>query len=145
MRAVVQRVSEATVSVDGSVTGRIALGLLIFLGIKYNDTESQAEQLASKIGRLRIFPDSEGKMNLSLGDVAGEMLIVSQFTLYGDTSKGNRPSYLEAAKPEIAKKLYERFVASCRSKGFSVATGVFQAHMEVRLTNDGPVTILCES
>lgn len=131
--------------VDGSITGRIACGLLILLGIKYDDTESQAEQLASKIGRLRIFPDSEGKMNLSLGDVTGEMLIVSQFTLYGDTSKGNRPSYLEAAKPEIAKKLYEHFVASCRSKGFSVATGVFQAHMEVRLTNDGPVTILCES
>jgi D-aminoacyl-tRNA deacylase len=145
MRAVVQRVSEASVLVDRSVTGQIARGLLIFLGIRHDDTEARAEQLATKIGQLRIFPDSEGKMNLSLRDVSGEMLIVSQFTLYGDTGKGNRPSYAEAAKPERALQLYECFVESCRSRGFPVATGVFQAHMQVRLVNDGPVTILYDS
>jgi D-tyrosyl-tRNA(Tyr) deacylase len=145
MRAVVQRVSEASVLVEGSVAGRIARGLLIFVGIRYDDTEAKAEQLATKISKLRIFPDSEGKMNLTLRDISGEMLIVSQFTLYGDTHKGNRPSYAEAAKPEMALTLYECFTASCRSRGFPVVTGVFQAHMEVRLVNDGPVTILCDS
>jgi D-aminoacyl-tRNA deacylase len=145
MRAVVQRVSEASVLVEGSVSGQIGRGLLIFLGIRYDDTEATAEQLATKISKLRIFPDSEGKMNLTLRDISGEMLIVSQFTLYGDTRKGNRPSYVEAAKPEMALMLYECFMANCRSKGFPVATGVFQAHMEVRLVNDGPVTILCDS
>jgi D-aminoacyl-tRNA deacylase len=145
MRAVVQRVSEASVLVDGSVAGQIARGLLIFLGIRHNDTEAKAEQLATKIGQLRIFPDLEGKMNLTLWDISGEMLIVSQFTLYGDTRKGNRPSYTEAAKPERALQLYQYFTESCRSRGFPVATGVFQAHMEVRLVNDGPVTILYDS
>ena len=142
MRAVVQRVSEASVLVDGAIAGQISRGLLIFLGIGQNDTEAQAEQLATKIGQLRIFPDSEGKMNLNLRDVAGEMLIVSQFTLYGDTRKGNRPSFVRAATPEMALALYQYFAESCRSKGFLVSTGVFQAHMEVRLVNDGPVTIL---
>jgi D-tyrosyl-tRNA(Tyr) deacylase len=145
MRAVVQRVSEASVLVEGSVAGQIARGLLIFLGIRHDDTETKAEQLATKIGQLRVFPDLEGKMNLSLRDISGEMLIVSQFTLYGDTRKGNRPSYAEAAKPEKALQLYQCFTESCRNRGFPVATGVFQAHMEVRLVNDGPVTILCDS
>ncbi len=145
MRAVVQRVSEASVLVDGSIAGQIARGLLIFLGIRHDDTEAKAEQLATKIGELRIFPDLEGKMNLSLRDISGEMLIVSQFTLYGDTRKGNRPSYAEAAKPDRALTLYRCFTESCRNRGFPVATGVFQAHMEVRLVNDGPVTILYDS
>ena len=145
MRALVQRVSEASVLVDCSVAGQIRRGLLIFLGIRHDDTEARAEQLATKIGQLRIFPDAEGKMNLSLRDIGGEMLIVSQFTLYGDTRKGNRPSYAEAARPDKAQELYQFFIESCRDKGFPVATGVFQAHMEVRLINDGPVTILCDS
>ena len=145
MRALVQRVSEASVLVDSSTVGQIQKGLLIFLGIRQDDTEAQAEQLATKIGQLRIFPDADGKMNLSLHDISGEMLIVSQFTLYGDTRKGNRPSYLDAAKPEKALALYECFVEKCRSRGFPVATGVFQAHMEVRLINDGPVTIWCDT
>jgi D-tyrosyl-tRNA(Tyr) deacylase len=145
MRALVQRVSEASVLVDCSIVGQIQRGLLIFLGIKQDDTEARAEQLATKIGQLRIFPDSEGKMNLSLRDISGEMLIVSQFTLYGDTRKGNRPSYAEAAKPEEALRLYQCFIENCRSRGFPVATGAFQAHMQVRLVNDGPVTIWCDS
>jgi D-tyrosyl-tRNA(Tyr) deacylase len=145
MRALVQRVSEASVLVDSSTVGQIQKGLLIFLGIRQDDTEAQAEQLATKIALLRIFPDSDGKMNLSLRDISGEMLIVSQFTLYGDTRKGNRPSYLDAAKPEKALALYECFIEKCRSKGFSVATGVFQAHMEVQLINEGPVTIWCDT
>jgi D-aminoacyl-tRNA deacylase len=145
MRALVQRVSEASVLVDSSIVGQIQRGLLIFLGIRQDDTETQAEQLATKIGQLRIFPDSEGKMNLSLQDISGEMLIVSQFTLYGDTRKGNRPSYANAAKPEKALELYQCFIEKCRRRGFPVATGVFQAHMQVRLINDGPVTIWCDS
>ena len=145
MRALVQRVSEASVLVDSSTVGQIQKGLLIFLGIRQDDTEAQAEQLATKIGQLRIFPDADGKMNLSLQDISGEMLIVSQFTLYGDTRKGNRPSYLEAARPEKALALYQYFIEKCRSSGFPVATGVFQAHMEVRLINDGPVTIWCDT
>lgn len=145
MRALVQRVSEASVLVNFSTVGQIQKGLLIFLGIRQDDTEAQAEQLATKIGQLRIFPDADGKMNLSLRDISGEMLIVSQFTLYGDTRKGNRPSYIDAAKPEKALALYECFVEKCRSGGFPVATGVFQAHMEVRLINDGPVTIWCDT
>lgn len=145
MRALVQRVSEASVLVDSSTVGQIQKGLLIFLGIRQDDTEAQAEQLATKIGQLRIFPDADGKMNLSLHDISGEMLIVSQFTLYGDTRKGNRPSYLDAAKPEKALALYECFIERCQSRGFPVATGVFQAHMEVRLINDGPVTIWCDT
>src|SRR5690242_7398325 len=145
MRALVQRVSEASVLVDSSTVGQIQKGLLIFLGIRQDDTEAQAEQLATKIGQLRIFPDADGKMNPSLHDSSGEMLIVSQFTLYGDTRKGNRPSYLVAAKPEKALASYECFIEKCRSRGFPVATGVFQAHMEVRLINDGPVTIWCDT
>jgi D-tyrosyl-tRNA(Tyr) deacylase len=142
MRALVQRVSEASVTVDGSITGQIARGLLVFLGLRHDDTEARAEQLASKITQLPIFPDSEGKMNLSLKDIGGQILIVSQFTLYAETDKGNRPSYSQAAKPEAAKRLYSYFIQICREKGLSVATGLFQAHMQVRLINDGPVTVM---
>jgi D-aminoacyl-tRNA deacylase len=145
MRALVQRVSEASVRVDGTLTGQIGCGLLVFLGVRYDDEPRNADYLANKVAHLRIFPDTEGKMNLSLRDISGEMLIVSQFTLYAETRKGNRPSYSQAARAEAAEVLYSYFVDSCRKLGLRLATGVFQAHMEVRLTNDGPVTILCES
>ena len=145
MRALVQRVSEASVSVGGAVTGLIGSGLLVFLGIHRNDSEPQVEQVAGKVLRLRVFPDDEGKMNRSLIDISGELLVISQFTLYGDTRKGNRPSYSEAAAPEKARQLYERFIGVCRQAGVKVETGVFQAHMDVRLVNDGPVTLMCYS
>jgi D-aminoacyl-tRNA deacylase len=145
MRALVQRVSKAKVVVGDTVIGQIGRGLLIFLGVRHNDTEAQAEHLAQKVVQLRIFPDEAGKMNRSVNDILGELLIVSQFTLYGDTRKGNRPSYSEAARPDSAERLYEYFVRVCRDKGVPVATGVFQAHMEVHLVNDGPVTLMCYS
>jgi D-aminoacyl-tRNA deacylase len=145
MRALLQRVSKAVVTVDGSVTGRIERGLVVFLGIRQGDTRAEAEHLAQKIVRLRIFPDAHGRMNVSLADVAGQLLIVSQFTLYADVSRGNRPSYTAAAPPEIAEPLYQAFVEACRAQGMYVATGIFQAHMQVRLVNDGPVTIMCDS
>jgi D-tyrosyl-tRNA(Tyr) deacylase len=133
------------VVVRGSVTSQIGRGLLVLLGVKCDDTHVRAELLARKVVQLRIFPDDQGKMNRSLIDISGEMLIVSQFTLYGDTEKGNRPSYSKAARPELAEPLYEYFVEICRNKRVSVSTGVFQAHMEVRLVNDGPVTLMCYS
>jgi len=139
----VQRVSRASVSVHAETVGEIRRGLLIFVGIREGDSERNAAKLAKRIVNLRIFPDSSGKMNLSLLDMDGEMLIVSQFTLYGDTTKGNRPSYSEAAKPEAAKSLYELFIKLCQDQGIAVATGVFQAHMEVAAVNDGPVTLIC--
>ena len=145
MRALVQRVSEASVTVNGSVTGQIGRGLLVFVGVRRDDTRLRAEQLAQKVISLRIFPDQAGKMNRSLLEVSGELLVVSQFTLYGDTMKGNRPSYSEAAARELAEELYDYFIVQCRSKGVPVATGIFQAHMEVRLVNDGPVTLMCYS
>lgn len=145
MRALLQRVTSAQVAVDGQVVGQIGLGLVIFLGVHQADTPKQAEYLAKKITQLRLFSDADGKMNLSVQDVGGQLLIVSQFTLYGDTRKGNRPSYSAAGAPEFARFLYEGFVDVCRRRGLSVATGVFQAHMEVSLTNSGPVTLLCNS
>jgi D-tyrosyl-tRNA(Tyr) deacylase len=145
MRALVQRVSEASVLVQGRVTGSIGPGLLVLLGIRFDDTKTRADLLARKVVQLRIFPDDEGKMNRSVADISGELLIVSQFTLYGDTSKGNRPSYSQAANPELARRLYEYFIESCRNWHLSVATGIFQAHMEVHSVNDGPVTLLCYS
>lgn len=145
MRALVQRVSEASVTIDGGVRGEIGRGLVIFLAIKQGDTGMQADQLAEKVIKLRIFPDEEGKMNRSLAEVAGELLVISQFTLYGNTRKGHRPSYSEAARPELAERLYNCFVDACRRSGMKVATGVFQAHMKVRLVNDGPVTLMCDS
>ena len=145
MRALVQRVSEASVEVDHAIVGQISRGILVFLGVHHDDTEANADYLASKLIQLRIFPDSDGKMNLSLRDISGEMMVVSQFTLFGDTRKGNRPSYSEAAKPELAVRLYDYFVEICRGQGISVSTGIFQAHMRVRLINDGPVTLFCTS
>ena len=145
MRALVQRVSEACVSVEGQVTGEIKAGLVVFLGIRVDDDRRRAEHMAEKVIRLRIFPDSNGKMNRSLADFAGEMLVISQFTLYGDTRSGNRPSYSEAANREIAEPIYDHFVQFCRHKLAVVRTGVFRANMQVRLTNDGPVTLMCYS
>lgn len=143
MLALVQRVTEASVSVNGVLTGQIGKGLLVFIGIRVDDCTSRADKLARKVIQLRIFEDETGRMNRSLLEVAGGLLVVSQFTLYGDTRKGNRPSYSDAAKPELAGPLYQRFVEACRGMGAPVATGVFQARMQVRLINDGPVTLLC--
>ncbi|MBX9600994.1 MAG: D-tyrosyl-tRNA(Tyr) deacylase [Bryobacteraceae bacterium] len=145
MRALLQRVSEARVDVDGVTAGRIGPGLLILLGVARGDTESDAEQLASKVSQLRIFADAEGKMNRSLLDTSGSALIVSQFTLYGDTRKGRRPSFDLAAPPEEARRLYELFCDRMRAVGVPVETGIFQAMMSVHLVNDGPVTLLVES
>lgn len=145
MRALLQRVSEAKVTVDGVTIGQIDRGLLVFVAVREKDSATQAEKLAAKILRLRIFPDEQGKMNLSVGDISGELLIVSQFTLYGETAKGNRPSYSQAAAPEKAIALYELLVSLCRQSGLKVATGQFRAHMKIHLVNDGPVTLLCEA
>jgi D-tyrosyl-tRNA(Tyr) deacylase len=145
MRALLQRVSEARVTVGGDVIGQIGAGLVVFLGIGRCDTKAEAERVAQKVVQLRLFPDGGGKMNLSLGDVSGELLIVSQFTLYANARKGNRPSYSEAANPEVAQELYEYFVGVCRARGFRVQTGTFQAQMQVHLVNDGPVTIMYDS
>ena len=145
MRAVIQRVSEALVKVEGSVLGEIGPGLLALLGIAKPDTAADAEFLAEKILNLRVFPDHAGKMNRSLLDAGGALLVVSQFTLYGDCRKGRRPSFDDAAPSEQARPLYERFIEVARRSGLRVETGVFQAHMDVSLVNDGPVTLLVES
>ncbi|MGQ9917240.1 MAG: D-aminoacyl-tRNA deacylase [Bryobacteraceae bacterium] len=145
MRAVIQRVSSASVTVDGRVEGRIGAGLLVLLGVGRGDTERDAEALARKIVELRVFQDEAGKMNLSVRDTGGSLLVVSQFTLYGDTRKGRRPSFDQAAPPEEARRLYERFVQAVRAEGVAVETGVFQAMMSVSLVNEGPVTFLVES
>jgi D-tyrosyl-tRNA(Tyr) deacylase len=145
MRAVIQRITEARVMVDQSVTGEIGPGLLILLGVSKLDTEADAEFLAAKVLNLRIFEDDAGKMNRSLLDTGGAMLVVSQFTLYGDCRKGRRPSFDDAAPAEQARALYEHFVAVSRRNHLQVETGIFQAHMSVSLTNDGPVTLLIES
>jgi D-tyrosyl-tRNA(Tyr) deacylase len=145
MRAVVQRVSRASVSVGGEVVGRIDRGLLVLLGVAEHDTQDDVIQLANKIVGLRIFPDEEGKMNRSLLDVGGRMLVVSQFTLLGDCRKGRRPSFIEAARPEQAVELYRGFVAEARGQGAEVETGRFQEHMDVELINDGPVTLVLDT
>ena len=145
MRALLQRVSQARVTVDGSVVGEIGPGLLILLGVAKPDTAANAEFLVDKILNLRIFPDAAGKMNLSLLDTGGELLVVSQFTLYGDCRKGRRPGFDAAAPAEQARTLYESFVALARRSGLRVETGVFQAHMDVALVNDGPVTLMLET
>jgi len=145
VRAVIQRVTRASVTVEGRVTGEIGAGLLVLLGVSRTDNPESAAYLAEKIANLRIFSDEAGKMNLSLLDVGGSALLVSQFTLYGDTRGGRRPSYIQAAPPEQASLLYQEFVRSIRSLGVPVQTGVFQAHMQVELVNDGPVTILLDS
>lgn len=145
MRAVVQRVSSARVEVEGEVTGSIDRGLLVLLGVGQGDTEKQAQWLADKIAGLRIFEDDAGKMNLSVQDIGGSVLVVSQFTLYGDCRKGRRPSFTEAAPPDLADRLYQAFVSHLRSLGIPAETGVFQAKMKVHLVNDGPVTILLDT
>ena len=145
MRAVVQRVNRASVSVNNEIIGSIDKGLIILLGVSGDDTKKDVLYLADKITHLRIFADDDEKMNLSLKDIQGEMLIVSQFTLYGDCRKGRRPSYSKAANPEKAKLLYQRFINAVQNNGISVATGEFQAMMEVNIVNDGPVTILLDS
>ena len=145
MRALLQRVTQASVVVDGSVVGEIGAGLLILLGVAKPDTVADAVILADKILNLRIFPDADGKMNRSLLDVQGSLLVVSQFTLYGDCRKGRRPGFDAAAPAEQARSLYESFVEIVRRSGLRVETGVFQAHMEVALINEGPVTLLLET
>ena len=145
MRAVIQRVSRAKVSVGGETTGEIGKGILFLLGVSREDSERKAHYLLEKTLNLRIFEDEAGKMNLSLLDIRGEMLVVSQFTLYGDARKGRRPSYIEAAAPDEANRLYEYFVAQARKQISKVETGRFQAMMDVELVNDGPVTILLDS
>ncbi len=145
MRAVVQRVTEASVKIEDRTVGSIGAGLLVLLGVSRDDAEQDADYLADKVFGLRIFRDEEGRMNRSLSDTGGALLVVSQFTLYGDTRRGRRPSYIEAAEPEKANALYEHFVARARRFGGRVETGVFQAMMQVSLINDGPVTILLDS
>jgi D-aminoacyl-tRNA deacylase len=145
VRAVVQRVTKAKVSVQGEIVGEIGSGLCILLGLGRHDDESDADFISEKIKNLRIFEDHEGKMNLSLTAVRGEVLVVSQFTLYGNCQKGNRPSFTEAAPPAQAVKLYEYFIRRLRDGGVTVATGQFQSRMKVSLVNDGPVTLILES
>ena len=145
MKAVIQRVKSAEVLIDGRVSGKIGKGLLVFLGVGKGDGESDLSYLTSKIPDLRIFEDDSGKFNLSLKERGGEMLVVSQFTLYGDCRKGRRPSFTDAEEPTAAKDLYDRFVAKLKGGGVPVQTGEFQAKMEVHLLNDGPVTLLLDS
>jgi D-tyrosyl-tRNA(Tyr) deacylase len=145
VRIVVQRVSEACVSVNDQVVGVIGRGLCILLGIGTSDSEKDSDFLASKIANLRIFADEHGKMNQSVLETGGELLVVSQFTLYGDCRKGNRPSFSAAAAPELAEHLYEYFVERLRRTGLKVVTGQFRAHMKIALVNDGPVTLILET
>ena len=145
MRAVVQRVTSASVKVEGQVVGQVERGFLVLLGVGTDDVDADAIALAEKIAGLRVFEDDAGKMNLALNDVAGQILVVSQFTLFGDCRKGRRPSFVEAARPEKAELLYETFVAEVRGQGLHVETGRFQTHMDVSLVNDGPVTLLLDS
>lgn len=145
VRALLQRVSEASVSVDDEITGCINQGLLIFLGVGQEDAESNAETLARKTAGFRIFQDDSRKMNLSLKDVSGEALVVSQFTLYADTHKGHRPAFTDAARPEVAVRLYEHYVNTLKKEGVHTETGRFAAYMRVRSVNEGPVTIMLES
>ncbi|MDG1872530.1 MAG: D-aminoacyl-tRNA deacylase [Mariniblastus sp.] len=145
MRALIQRVSKSSVVVDQQTTGAIATGLLVLLGVEKGDTEKDLRYTIEKTTGLRIFEDEQGKMNLSLLDVGGQMLVVSQFTLLGDVRRGRRPSFVEAASPEIANRMYEEFINSGRELGIDVQTGIFQAEMQVALVNEGPVTILIDS
>lgn len=145
MRAVLQRVTRASVTVDDQVVGQIGRGLVVLLGVEQDDTEADAHTLADKTVQLRIFDDGEGKMNLALADVGGAVLVVSQFTLLGDCRKGRRPSFIQAAPPELAERLYGTFVVAVGLQGVLVATGQFRAMMQVELVNDGPVTVLLDS
>jgi D-aminoacyl-tRNA deacylase len=145
MRACIQRVERAEVRVAGEICGQIGRGMLVLLGVKVGDTEADARQLAQKIAGLRIFEDSQQKMNLSLADVGGAMLVVSQFTLLGDCRRGRRPDFMAAAPPDVAETLYQVFVDLVAAQGVPVATGRFRQHMQVELINDGPVTLVVES
>jgi D-tyrosyl-tRNA(Tyr) deacylase len=145
MRAVVTRVQHASVTIGGEVRGVIGQGFLILLGVTHEDTEAQVRKLADKICSLRVFEDDAGKLNRGLDEVRGELLIVSQFTLYGSCRHGRRPDFLAAARPEIAVPLYEKFIALCREKGFSTQTGVFGADMQVESLNDGPLTLILDT
>lgn len=145
MRAVVQRVSRAAVTVDGEVTGAIGRGLLVLLGVAAGDTQADLEWLVNRIVGLRVFEDEDGRMNVSLTESGGEMLVVSQFTLLGDCRKGRRPSFVHAARPEDANAMYEQFCELARAAGVTVQTGRFQQHMDVELVNDGPVTLMLDS
>ncbi len=145
MRAVLSKVQSAAVRVDGKTVGEIGRGFLILLGVTHEDTEVQCRKLADKLCSLRIFDDENDKINLSLDDVGGELLVVSQFTLYGNCRKGRRPEFLNAARPEVAIPLYEKFIELCREKGYRVATGEFGAHMAVESVNDGPFTLIVDT
>jgi D-tyrosyl-tRNA(Tyr) deacylase len=145
LRAVIQRVSEASVRVDGRVVGAISRGLMVLLGVGLGDAEADAASLAERTVNLRLFPDAQGQMNLSALEVNAELLAVSQFTLYGDARKGRRPSYIDAARPEEAQRLYAHYVACLRGSGLKVEAGVFRAMMDVALVNEGPVTLLLDS
>ena len=144
MRIVLQRVARASVSVDGAVTGAIGAGFTLLVGFTHTDSAAQVQWMADKVVGLRLFADAGGKMNLGLAEVGGAVLVVSQFTLYGDAAKGRRPSFIDAAAPEVAVPLYEQFVAALRDRGIPVATGVFGAMMQVEIHNDGPVTLILE-
>ena len=144
MKVVIQRVKNAKVDVKGKTVGKIEKGFLVLLGVTHDDTEEQADYLVKKLCQLRVFTDENDKMNLALKDINGELLIVSQFTLYADCTSGNRPSFINAAKPEMANELYEYFCLECEKNGIKVEKGIFGANMQVSLTNDGPVTILIE-
>ncbi len=145
MKAILQRVSEATIKVDGEFRGEIGKGLVVLLGIKDGDTEKDIDYMINKIINLRIFDDEDGKLNKSLLDESGELMIVSNFTLYGDTKKGRRPSYIEAAKPDVAKEIYNKFIEKLGKTGIKFEQGEFQAYMEVDIQNDGPITLIVES
>jgi D-tyrosyl-tRNA(Tyr) deacylase len=144
MRIVLQRVSKASVTIDGRVAGAIERGFCILVGFTHADTPAQVEWMAEKVVGLRLFSDAEGKMNLGLADVGGAVLVVSQFTLYGDVQKGRRPSFIDAARPEVAIPLYEQFISALRSRGLKVETGEFGAMMAVEIHNDGPVTLVVD-
>lgn len=145
MRFVIQRVKKSTVEVENKIVGKIDKGFLVLIGITHDDTEKIADVMIKKLLNLRVFSDENDKMNLGLKDVNGELLVVSQFTLYADCKKGNRPSFTDAAKPELANRLYEYIIDKCKENGYSVQTGIFGADMKVELLNDGPVTIILDS
>ena len=144
MKIVVQRVKKADVKVDGEIVGKIDKGFMVLVGVTHTDTKKNADYLAKKLCKLRVFEDENEKMNLSLKDVGGKLLLISQFTLYANTVDGNRPSFIEAARPEQANEIYEYFCDKCKEQGIEVQKGIFGAHMDVSLINDGPVTIIIE-
>ena len=144
MRVVLQRVSRASVSIDGRTAGAIDRGFCLLVGLTHGDTDATVDWMAEKVAGLRLFPDADGKMNLGLDEVGGGVLVISQFTLYGDSAKGRRPSFIDAARPETAIPLYERFAGALRARGLEVATGEFGADMQVEIHNDGPVTLILE-